>query len=154
MKFLRNRLSSALLVLFGASLITFTLARVIPSDPSLAYIGPKATAAEAAQLKITLGLDQPIPFQYFKYVMQTLHGNWGYSLSTKQSVLTEIASRLPATLELIIFAICRKISWSVSRFAHSDFGYSWGIHASVLVRSIAANVIRWSPSLVSSYRTV
>jgi peptide/nickel transport system permease protein len=105
MKFLRNRLSSALLVLFGASLITFTLARVIPSDPSLAYIGPKATAAEAAQLKITLGLDQPIPFQYFKYVMQTLHGNWGYSLSTKQSVLTEIASRLPATLELIIFAM-------------------------------------------------
>jgi len=105
MKFLRNRLSSALLVLFGASLITFTLARVIPSDPSLAYIGPKATAAEAAQLKITLGLDQPIPFQYFKYVMQTLHGNWGYSLSTKQSVLTEIAIRLPATLELIIFAM-------------------------------------------------
>ena len=102
---MRNRLSSALLVLFGASLITFTLARVIPSDPSLAYIGPKATAAEAAQLKITLGLDQPIPFQYFKYVMQTLHGNWGYSLSTKQSVLTEIASRLPATLELIIFAM-------------------------------------------------
>jgi peptide/nickel transport system permease protein len=105
MKFLRNRLSSALVVLFGASLITFTLARVIPSDPSLAYIGPKATAAEAAKLKITLGLDQPIPFQYFKYILQTLHGNWGYSLSTKQSVLTEIASRLPATLELIIFAM-------------------------------------------------
>jgi len=98
-------LSSALLVLLGASFITFTLARVIPSDPSLAYIGPKATAAEAAKLRITLGLDQPIPIQYFKYLVQTFQGNWGYSLSTKQPILQEIRDRLPATLELIFFAI-------------------------------------------------
>ncbi len=105
MKVLRNRLSSALLVLFGASLITFTLARIIPSDPSLAYIGPKATAADAAKLRITLGLDQPIPGQYFKYLLQTFKGDWGYSLSTKQPILQEIRDRLPATLELIFFAI-------------------------------------------------
>ena len=105
MKVLRNRLSSAFLVLLGASFITFTLARVIPNDPALAYIGPKATAAEAAKLRITLGLDQPIPIQYVKYLFQTLQGNWGYSLSTKQSVLQEITSRLPATLELITFAM-------------------------------------------------
>ena len=105
MKVLRNRLSSAFLVLLGTSFITFTLARVIPNDPALAYIGPKATAAEAAKLRITLGLDQPIPVQYVKYLFQTLQGNWGYSLSTKQSVLQEITSRLPATLELITFAM-------------------------------------------------
>lgn len=105
MKILRNRLGSALLVLFGASFITFTLARVIPSDPALAYIGPKATAADAAKLRISLGLDQPIPIQYSKYLRETLTGNWGYSLSTKQPVLQEIRDRLPATLELIFFAI-------------------------------------------------
>ena len=105
MKILRNRLSSALLVLFGASFITFTLARVIPSDPALAYIGPKATAEDAERLRITLGLDQPIPVQYVKYLIETLQGNWGYSLSTKQPILQEIADRLPATLELIFFAM-------------------------------------------------
>lgn len=105
MKVVRNRLLSALFVLIGVSFITFTLARIVPSDPSLAYIGPKATAADAAKLRITLGLDQPIPIQYFKYLVQTIQGNWGYSLSTKQSVLKEIGDRLPATLELIFFAM-------------------------------------------------
>ena len=114
MKILRSRLLSALLVLLGASFITFTLARVIPSDPALAYIGPKATAADAEKLRITLGLDQPIPIQYFKYLGQTLHGNWGYSLSTKQSVLKEIGDRLPTTLELIFFAIGFAIIFGVT----------------------------------------
>jgi peptide/nickel transport system permease protein len=93
------------MVLLGASLITFVLARVVPSDPSLAYMGPKATAEDAEKLKHTLGLDQPIPIQYFKYLRDVLRGDWGFSLSTKQPVLTEIANRLPATLELIFVAI-------------------------------------------------
>ena len=114
MKILRNRLSSALLVLFGASFITFTLARVIPSDPALAYIGPKATAEDAERLRITLGLDQPIPVQYVKYLIETLHGNWGYSLSTKQPILQEIADRLPATLELIFFAMSFAVIFGVA----------------------------------------
>ncbi|MCX6431014.1 MAG: ABC transporter permease [Actinobacteria bacterium] len=114
MRLLWKRLSSALLVLLGASFITFTLARVIPSDPALAYIGPKATAADAEKLRITLGLDQPIPMQYLKYLGQTIHGNWGYSLSTKQSVLKEITDRLPATLELIFFAISFAIVFGVT----------------------------------------
>ena len=114
MKILRNRLSSALLVLFGASFITFTLARVIPSDPALAYIGPKATAEDAERLRITLGLDQPIPVQYVKYLIETLQGNWGYSLSTKQPILQEIADRLPATLELIFFAMSFAVIFGVA----------------------------------------
>jgi peptide/nickel transport system permease protein len=114
MRILRNRLSSALLVLFGASFITFTLARVIPSDPALAYIGPKATAEDAEKLRITLGLDQPIPVQYVKYLIETLQGNWGYSLSTKQPILQEIADRLPATLELIFFAMSFAVIFGVA----------------------------------------
>ena len=114
MRILRNRLSSALLVLLGASFITFTLARVIPSDPALAYIGPKATAEDAERLRFTLGLDQPIPVQYVKYLIETLQGNWGYSLSTKQPILQEIADRLPATLELIFFAMSFAVIFGVA----------------------------------------
>lgn len=132
MKILWNRLSSALLVLCAASFITFTLARVIPNDPSLAYIGPKATAADAAKLRITLGLDQPIPIQYIKYVWQTLHGNWGYSLSTKQPVLKEIIDRLPSTIELIFFAMS---------FAFI-FGVALGVYAAKYRGRLQDSVIR------------
>lgn len=132
MKTLWKRLSSALLVLFAASFITFTLARVIPNDPSLAYIGPKATAADAAQLRITLGLDQPIPVQYFKYLVQTLQGNWGYSLSTKQPVLREIIDRLPSTIELIFFAMS---------FAFI-FGVAMGVYAAKFRGRFQDSVIR------------
>ena len=132
MKVLWNRLSSALLVLIAASFITFTLARVIPNDPSLAYIGPKATAADAAQLRITLGLDQPIPVQYVKYVWQTLHGNWGYSLSTKQPVLQEIIDRLPSTIELIFFAMS---------FAFI-FGVALGVYAAKYRGRVQDSIIR------------
>lgn len=105
LRVLARRLGSALLVLLGASVITFVLARVVPSDPSLAYMGPKATAADAAKIRTTLGLDQPLPLQYLKYLRDMVRGDWGYSLSTKQPVLQEILSRLPATLELIAAAI-------------------------------------------------
>ncbi|MBF8253297.1 MAG: binding-protein-dependent transport system inner rane component [Actinobacteria bacterium] len=114
MKIIWNRLSSALLVLFAASFVTFTLARVIPSDPALAYIGPKATESDAAALRITLGLDQPIPIQYFKYLGQTLQGNWGYSLSSKQPIVSEIADRLPATLELVFCAMSFALIFGVA----------------------------------------
>ncbi|MFZ2227386.1 MAG: ABC transporter permease [Candidatus Nanopelagicaceae bacterium] len=102
---LARRFSSAILVLLGASLITFILARVVPSDPTLAYIGPKATEADAARLHITLGLDRPLPVQYLNYMRDMLSGDWGYSLSSKQPVLQEIGNRLPPTLELIVAAV-------------------------------------------------
>jgi ABC-type dipeptide/oligopeptide/nickel transport system permease component len=104
-KFVLRRIGSSVLVLLGASVITFILSRVIPSDPALAYIGPKATLQQAANLRNKLGLDQPLPIQYIKYLRDMITGNWGYTISTKQPVLHEILTRLPATLELIIVAI-------------------------------------------------
>ncbi len=100
-----KRISSAFLVLFAASFFTFFLSRIVPNDPALAYIGGKTTAADEQKVRTLLGLDQPLPIQYFKYLRDMLKGNWGYSLSTKQPVLTEILHRLPATLELIFFAV-------------------------------------------------
>ena len=93
--------ASAAAVLLVLTVATFVLARVLPSDPALAYIGPKATAAQAARIRAQLGLDQPLPEQYIHYLVRLLHGDWGYSLATKRPVLSEVADRLPATLELI-----------------------------------------------------
>jgi peptide/nickel transport system permease protein len=104
-RFLARRLAGSALVLLGLSAITFLLARVIPSNPAAMYIGPKARPDDIARVTHQLGLDQPLPVQYFTYVRDVLAGDWGTSIGTKRPVLDEILGRLPATLELIIAAM-------------------------------------------------
>ena len=104
-RFLLRRIGGSALVLLGLTLLTFILARVVPSNPAATYIGPKARPADIARVAAELGLDQPLPVQYLTYMRQMLTGDWGISIGTKRPVLDEILSRLPATLELIAAAM-------------------------------------------------
>jgi peptide/nickel transport system permease protein len=92
-------------VLLVLTLVTFYLARVVPNDPALIYIGAKATPQQVAALHEKLGLNDPMAVQYLHYLKSLLTGDWGTSLATKQPVLGEIGSRLPPTLELIAAAM-------------------------------------------------
>ena len=100
-RFILRRLAGSALVLLGLSVITFALARVVPSNPAAIYIGPKARPEDIARVTQELGLDRPLPVQYLTYMGDMLTGNWGTSIGTKRPVLEEIFGRLPATLELI-----------------------------------------------------
>jgi ABC-type dipeptide/oligopeptide/nickel transport system permease component len=102
LEFILRRLFSSLLVLIGVSIMTFFIARVVPSNAAELYIGPKARPDDIARVIKQLGLDKPLPVQYAIYMKELLHGDLGQSLGTKRPVLTEIAGRLPATLELLI----------------------------------------------------
>jgi ABC-type dipeptide/oligopeptide/nickel transport system permease component len=104
-RFLIRRLGGSMLVLIGLSVITFLLARVVPSNAAAVFIGPKARPADIARVTEQLGLDRPLPIQYLTYMAQMLTGDWGISIGTKRPVLGEIVSRLPATLELIAAAM-------------------------------------------------
>ena len=104
-RFLLRRLGGSAIVLLGLTVLTFILARVVPSNPAATYIGPKARPADIARVAAELGLDQPLPVQYLTYMRQMLTGDWGISIGTKRPVLDEILSRLPATLELIAAAM-------------------------------------------------
>ncbi|REJ04229.1 ABC transporter permease [Microbacterium bovistercoris] len=104
-KFLVRRLGTAVLVLLVITVVVFVLARVIPSDPAVVYAGPKAPPEELARIRERLGFDRPLPVQYFEYLTGLVTGDWGDSLSTKRPVLQELASRLPATLELLLAAM-------------------------------------------------
>jgi ABC-type dipeptide/oligopeptide/nickel transport system permease component len=101
LEFIIRRLLTSLLVLIGVSIIIFFVARVIPSNAAAMYIGPKARPEEIARVTIELGLDKPLPVQYFIYMTELLHGDLGTSIGTKRPVLLELSSRLPATLELL-----------------------------------------------------
>lgn len=105
LEFIIRRIATSLLVLFGVSVITFALARVVPSNAAALYIGPRARPAEIERVTKELGLDQPLPVQYAVYMGDLLQGDWGTSIGTKRPVLQELGDRLPATLELLIVAM-------------------------------------------------
>lgn len=104
-RFIAKRLAGSAAVLLGLSVITFALARLVPSNPAAIYIGPKARPEDIARVTQELGLDRPLPIQYVTYMLDMLTGDWGTSIGTKRPVLEEILVRLPATLELIVAAM-------------------------------------------------
>ena len=88
----------------GLLLITFVIGRVIPIDPVLAIIGERATAAQYAAARASLGLDRPLYVQFGLYVWDVLHGDFGTSLLTARPVAEDVARVFPATLELATVA--------------------------------------------------
>jgi len=100
-----RRLLLALIVIFGVSVLTFLLTRVVPSDPAARWVGPHATAEQIAAARVELGLDKPLYVQYYRYIRDFLRGDWGISIRTHQPVLRDIVTYLPASLELILFGM-------------------------------------------------
>lgn len=89
----------------GLLVITFTISHMIPADPVAAAAGENATAEQIAELRAKYGLDQPVPVQLYRYVVQVLQGDFGISLYTQRPIVEDIATRLPATLELTFAAV-------------------------------------------------
>ena len=105
LRYIARRSGTSAIVLLVVTIIVFVLARVIPSDPAIIYVGPKAPPTEIARVHAELGFDRPLIVQYLSYLGGLLHGDWGSSLATKRPVLQELATRLPSTLELIFAAL-------------------------------------------------
>ena len=97
---LGKRLITVIPTLIGVIIVTFLLTRALPGDPAAYFAGPAATKEAVEQVRVSLGLDKPLPIQFVRYVNDLVHGNLGNSLSTGRPVVTEIASRLPASAEL------------------------------------------------------
>src|SRR5208282_1731641 len=104
LKTLIHRLAASLVVLVGVSMLMFAIARVIPGDPARIALGPNATEAQVRALRHERHLDEPIPAQYWEYVRELVHGNFGTSLYSNRPVRVDIAQYLPATLELVFAA--------------------------------------------------
>jgi len=100
-----RRLGLALVVMFGVSVFTFLVTVIVPSNPAMRWVGPHAKLEQIEKAKIELGLDKPVHIRYFKYIASFLRGDWGVSIRTHQPVLKDIATYLPASLELIIFGM-------------------------------------------------
>jgi len=103
--FLAKRLSQAVLILIGVTLITFCLTFLMPADPVRMIAGRSATQATVESIRKELGLDKPLPVQYLKYLGRLAQGDLGRSYKQKTQVSELILSRLPATLLLMVGTI-------------------------------------------------
>ena len=97
-----SRLLGALPNLVGVVIVTFLLTRALPGDPAAYFAGPAATQEAIQQIRAQLGLDRSLAHQFARYLGDLTRGDLGNSLSTGRPVLTEIAERLPASLELTL----------------------------------------------------
>jgi peptide/nickel transport system permease protein len=103
--YILRRLIQSALILLGVSFITFVLLFVLPADPVRQIAGRAATAETVENIRQQLGLDQPFLVQYGRYLANLFQGDLGRSYLQKTEVAELIASRLPATLLLMLAGI-------------------------------------------------
>jgi ABC-type dipeptide/oligopeptide/nickel transport system permease component len=104
-RFLLQRLLSALPVVCGVVLLVFFLLHLVPGDPVELMLGDSARPADRTALRHALGLDQPLEQQLLQYVTALARLDLGTSLFSRQPVIGMLAERLPATLELAVAAL-------------------------------------------------
>ena len=162
--FILRRLLSAIPVLFIITFATFALMQLLPGGPLAAYENnPEISQKDIERLRHEMGLDRPIPVQYWAWLKNFVQGDWGYSFTTKRPVLVEIWDRLPNTLLLtgisllvaLIIAIPAGIISATRQYSIFDhitttlayIGRSMPVFYSGLLLIIIFSIwLRWLPS--------
>src|SRR5690606_12031797 len=94
------RLGTAVLLLWLVATLTFELVRLAPGDPAQFLIAPDASGAELVRLRTELGLDDPLPVQYARWMAGWARGDLGTSLARSRPVADVLADALPVSLAL------------------------------------------------------
>jgi len=139
LSYLAQRLAGAALVVFGVISIVFLLIHLIPGDPVEIMLGEAASATDREALRVALGLDQPVMFQFTHYLHGLLQFDLGTSLQSRRPVTDLLQERLPATLLLagvtlvvtalalplgMLAAVRRGSGWDGGAMAFSMLGVS------------------------------
>jgi peptide/nickel transport system permease protein len=117
--YLARRLAAAVITLLGVILVMVLLVRALPGDAARIIAGLQATPEQVEQVRLSMGLDQPVPIQYWHYLENVVHGSLGMSARFGTTVLSEIGHRLPYTL---VLAVCGTVFGAI-------FGIALGVLA-------------------------
>jgi peptide/nickel transport system permease protein len=104
-RYLLRRLLLLVPVLLGVSMVVFLVLHLSPGDPAEIMLGSQASQADVARLRADLGLDEPLPLQYARWMAHVLQGDLGRSIRLRQPVLGEVLIRFRATLILTTTAL-------------------------------------------------
>jgi ABC-type dipeptide/oligopeptide/nickel transport system permease component len=136
-----KRLVASAAVILSVVTVTFLVTRVFAPDPTSLFLGASgngfasaaAEAAEKAQVRASLGLNDPVLVQYWHFLSQLAHGNLGVSYETGRPVTQDLLSRLPATAELAVYALLIGVT----------LGMLAGVIAAVRAGGIIDRVVRF-----------
>ncbi len=92
-------------VLFGVLLLVFSITHIIPGDPVLLMLDVRYTQQEYKEMQAYLGLDKPLPVQFYNHLKGVFRGDLGKSIRTREPVISMIFQRFPATFALAIVAM-------------------------------------------------
>lgn len=119
-------------VILGVFVLSFVLARVVPANPALLVVGLQSTPAEIRAEEVALGLNLPLWRQLLDFIAAALHGDFGTSIVTGHPVLSDLAERLPATLELtvasVVIALVVAVPLGVLSALRRDTWIDWLAH--------------------------
>jgi ABC-type dipeptide/oligopeptide/nickel transport system permease component len=103
--YIRKRLLMMILVLFGVTVVIFSMVRMIPGDPAFLILGDRATEETARILREQLGLNKPLWMQYWDFVSGMVNGKMGTSLLYRQPVSDLVVRRVPVSIFLAVYAM-------------------------------------------------
>ena len=101
--FLVRRVVHSIFVLLGLSIVIFIISRIMPGDPARMALGPRAPQWAVDNLREQMHLNDPLYTQYYYWLRDALHGDFGISLVTRRPVADDIKEFFPATFELALF---------------------------------------------------
>ncbi|MBY6084117.1 ABC transporter permease [Ruegeria arenilitoris] len=136
LSYIIRRVAQSALVLFVVGLVAFSMFRFV-GDPIDNMLGQERTMEDVERLRAQLGLDQPFPVQYVKFLQEAVQGNFGVSFRQGRPVAEILAERAPATLELAL----------VSAIFAIVLGIALGVFTAIRRDGFAANFIM-SASLI------
>ncbi|MEM6940005.1 MAG: ABC transporter permease [Pseudomonadota bacterium] len=120
LSFVLRRVGQSVLVLLVVGLVAFSMFNFV-GDPIDNMLGQERTQEDIDRLRAQLGLDQPFPVQYFRFLQEALQGNFGVSYRQGREVSEIILERAPATLELA----------AVSALLAVFFGVAFGVYTAI-----------------------
>ncbi len=105
LSYIIKRFLWAIPTLFGVSVIVFSMVHLAPGDPALVMLGEHANKEAVEALREQMGLNKPLIEQYFMFITNILHGDFGTSISSGAPVIEEFGERFMATIELSLTAL-------------------------------------------------
>lgn len=141
LRYIGRRLLMLIPVLLGISFVVLVLIDLTPGDPARMMLGTQATQQQVEDLRQELGLNDPLPLRYVRFLWDVVHGDFGVSLKTKRPVITEMMQRLPYTLLLISLSIALSIVMGIpiGIFA-ATHQHTWKDNAAMFFALIAVSM--------------
>ncbi len=114
LRFAGRRLLFAVPTLVGVAVVVFAILKMVPGDPALAMVGERADSATIEQIRSNLGLDEPLPAQFLRYLVLVGRGELGRSYYTNRPVAVSLIEKFPNTLRLAGAAIVISILFGMT----------------------------------------